>query len=205
MDSELKEIDCRIDLFQRIDTMAEQKRISDGSAQEVKDALRYLNGNPLFVVYLRWVEGYTTQKEIAARLGISEPAVTKIVQKKLAGLRAQLIFMAEMNAEDEDALSLDRWRNVQDVVYSADGGDALDTNGDRLGSAVKLKTYERGADPETGSFYHGSTNPIVEPSRKDPDNAAADAIKRGRAERKAERLALARQAEKIQKNLSESG
>lgn len=201
-EKELTVIDCKMDINNQIDTMLAEKRLSKESATELKGVIRYLNGNALFVVYLRWIEGYRTQRQIANKLGISEAAVSKIVQKKLRALRAQLIFMAEMNAEDEDFLSIDRWRRAQDIEHEGAGSEATDTAGDVVGTVVSGKAYVRAGDPEKGSWaYHGSTNPDVEPSRKDPDNIAAEAIRRGRAERKA----LALEVEKIRKKLPESG
>lgn len=179
---ELREIDCKMLIHEHIKSMSQDGGLSVESADAINRAIRYLNGRPLFALYLKWIEGYKTQKAVADRLGISEPAVTKIFNRKLADLRAVLLFALEGNEE----LGIDAWYpDEEDPEPAAEREPARADMRE-----VNLKRYEKQADRDQ---WPGETNPRVEPSNKDPDTIAAEAIAAGRAERRREEWLRAKQ------------
>jgi transcriptional regulator with XRE-family HTH domain len=183
--SELREIDCKIDLLAHVDSMAEDGRIDHSSADRIKMAIRYYNGNALFTLYLLWVKKFKRQKDVAAKLNISVQRVSKIVRDDLAGLRAALIFSASQ--VDGHSIEHDPWVYARDVIYEdPESEDAVyQSDSPQIGSVIEnVAKFNR--DGRNRILSVGQTNPKVEPDRRHPDDIAAEAIRQFRAERRLE-------------------
>lgn len=152
--TELRDIDCKYDVLNHIDVMAYEDRIDSETAERLKHIVRYYNGNTLFVLYLRWIEGYKKQRDIARRLDISPQRVSKILTEDLSALRAVLMFSAHRGA-DLDPLVVDiEERDGIAVVFESDDDDSEI----HIGDVVVLKRWAKDPD-DNMPMYHGETNP----------------------------------------------